>query len=231
MHNSHFVATSSYDLSVSFVLSDGPHSTLFVRGSGSKNTAASIHWADSLLSAGIVTNALKRIYSNGIAESMSPVEFFNGTGYYLKELETCDGCPDVFVMVINGMLGVDNIVQNQAMRSDLAWVRSLGNSKVVVMGHYPSQMSAGSAMARLQGYEDMILGTFAGHVHEAASTTANGFTQVPAVSQGGTMDNGFFSFNLNPRAQLIDATTEGNLFRWKGIPGELPIPEDWKCCG
>lgn len=210
---------------------DGPHSALFVIGNNVNNTAASIAWADALLGASIVTNALKRTYSNGTTDSMSSMEFFNGTGYYLKKFETCSDCSSLFVMVINGMLGVDNEVQNQAISSDLAWVRSLGDAKVVVLGHYPSQMSAGSGMPQLAGYEDLILGTFAGHIHEAASTTVDGFTQVPAISQGGTVDNAFFSIKLDPQNLKIDATLDKNLFRWAGTPGNFPASEDWKCCG
>jgi len=178
-----------------------------------------------------VTNALNRVYSNGITKSMSPIEFFNGTGYYLKKFETYSNCSSLFIMVINGMLGVDNEVQNEAISSDLAWMRTLGNAKVIVLGHYPSQMKAGSGMPQLAGYEDLILGTFAGHIHEAASTTANGFTQVPAISQGGTVDNAFFSLKLNPQNLQVDATLDKDLFRWAGTPGDFPTSGDWKCCG
>ena len=83
--------------------------------------------------------------------------------------------------------------------------------KVLVLGHHPSFMSNGTALPQMAGYEDLVLGTFAGHIHVTASTILRSrFTQVGAVSQGGTRDNGFYAGSLQVRKAAISATAEGD---------------------
>ena len=212
---------------------DGPHGTLFVRSfnESTDNALASLAWSEAYINAGIVTNALGRFYNSGSLVNVSATDFFNSTGYYLKQVPMgCDACDPLFVMVLNCMLGEDNVAQNDAMASDLGWVKSQSGS-VLVFGHYPSQMSQGTAMRRLQGYEDIVIGTFAGHTHVAGDTTSERFTQVPAVSQGGTKDNGFFTFLLDPSSPSVLLTVAESMVYWAGEPGKLPSAQGWQCCG
>ena len=69
-----------------------------------------------------------------------------------------------------------------------------------MFSHHPQMMMRGTALAALRGYEDLVLGTLAGHIHVARNTNPRTrFTQVGAVSQGGTTDNGFYVGSLAVR--------------------------------
>jgi hypothetical protein len=137
-------------------------------------------------------------------------------------------------LVLNDNLGLQNPTQNAAMAADLEWLRSLSlpAAKVFVFGHFPSDTSHGTGMERLSGYEDLVLGTFAGHIHQALHTTPALFTQVPAVSQGGTEDNGYYTFLLDPvNPAPPKMTKKESLVRWAGAAGDIPTQAGWVCCG
>ena len=267
---------------------DGPHGLIFVR-SGAQNAAASVAWARPVLATGIVTDELGRVYevprgsknvSSGKAHgqemvTMSQTEFFNSTGYYLKELTLPSkaGSVRLFAMAFNTNLGTDNDAQNSAIESDLAWLQGLAATAtaassidesigLLVLGHHPSVMSSGIESPHLANYAELVLGTFAGHTHIADDTNAvTRYTQVGAVSQGGTTDNGFFAASLkipastNSRISSRSSSSEeangkfqasspsplsfepflltrnDNWVRWNGTAGQQPNSESWRCCG
>lgn len=267
---------------------DGPHGLIFVR-SGAQNAAASLAWARPVLATGVVTDALGRVYevprrSKNVSSSkvdgkeivtMSQTEFFNSTGYYLKELKLPSkaGSVRLFAMALNTNLGTDNDAQNGAIESDLAWLQGLAATAtaassvdesigLLVLGHHPSVMSSGIESPHLANYAELVLGTFAGHTHIADDTNAvTRYTQVGAVSQGGTTDNGFFAASLkipastNSRISSRSSSSEEangkfqasspsplsfepflltrneNWVRWNGTAGQQPKLESWRCCG
>jgi hypothetical protein len=129
---------------------------------------------------GIVNNDLQLNYGG-----QTQVDFFRGTGYYMKELASIDG-RRMFAVVVNTNLGVDNDVQNSALDQDLAWVQQLGNnSTVLFVGHHPNSVKTMIPW----NYQSVVGGSFAGHVHEYGSTSTQGFTQVPCLTQTATVSH------------------------------------------
>ena len=203
---------------------DGPHSTIFVDPNDEDDMRASWAWAQAMVDNGIVTNGLERTYDNG----MDQIELFNSTGYYLKPLS--GSANSLYVMHLNTNLGSDNSVMNAAITSDLQWVKEKGNASVIALGHHPTVMSSGINNPMFSGYEDVIFQTFSGHTHIADDTnTATRFTQVGAVSQGGTADNGFYIGTLT--AADLELTLKDNWVRWAGPTGAVPQVDSWECCG
>jgi hypothetical protein len=117
---------------------------------------------------------------------LGPTAFFRHTGYYLKQIDPSNqlglATAHLYVMIINTNLGAANTAQSTAMAADFAWIASVGG-RVYVLGHHPNVMQ-NPALIPAQ-FRQLVLGTFAGHVHYARSTDAAGFTQISSISQAG----------------------------------------------
>lgn len=227
--------------------SDGPHSLIFTNTNNATDMANTAAWAQVLLDYNIVTNALNRTYTvtpqtTGVTTTYDQVTLFNSTGYYIKQIpsEVADSAL-MFVMVVNTVLGLDNAVQNAAVKADLEWISAQADTAsdkdtvVYVLGHYPDTMKAFLRLPFVASYSHLIGGAFAGHVHTATSTS-DLYTQLPAVSQGGTNDNAFMVATLQPAKGMdglvVNLTIEENVVRWQPDgDAQEPDAEGWLCCG
>lgn len=150
---------------------------------------------------------------------------FRRTGFYCKALHTIS--PSAYAIVLNTNLGGSNELQNQTLIASLKWIskKHAGAGIVYLLGHHPSAMKSGVNLAS-GAYRSMVKGAFAGHVHYAASTTSELFTQVLAITLG-ALNVAYWVASVSedaPEARL--KTSE--LYRYKGARGKPADPAMWR---
>jgi len=210
---------------------DGPHNAIFCRGGDAKASAA---WADVLVAAGVVDDSLGRVYAVG-GERLTTLELFRRTGYYVKALDPRNDLglhgAGLYAIILNTNLGAGNRLQNAALKLDLQWIASLGGG-AYILGHHRQVLRRGvQAEIFPEGGRAVIRGVFGGHTHFARDTTDALYTQVGAVSQGGTQDNMFFVAKLTKDAPELRLRVAADGHFWSGSTDRMPTPEDWAAPG
>lgn len=129
-------------------------------------------------------------------------------------------------------------MQKAAMKTALDWIAANNTSAaststtppvVYVLGHHPSVMKGGNTCAYIPSeHKGMIAGVFAGHTHVAQATTANLFTQVPAITQH-AKDTAYWVAAVTPSApRVVVSVAGGELWEYsQGTTGEANASE-WK---
>lgn len=216
---------------------DGPHSAIFVQGGKDAETKA---WADALVSAGIITDALPRKYTSA---GLSPTNFFRRTGYFLKQVKTAhkgESRSNIYVMSLNTNLGKANAAQVGAMLDDLEWLLKGGasgdpsnGSQLFVMGHHPDTMLSIAGDPNLLGmlskgpYSGMVRSVLAGHVHFASNTEKDTlFTQVPAMTEA-ALTTGFYVKDVHLGSAFLDIDINNDLVSRASRPDNVADCHQW----
>ena len=200
---------------------DGQHDEIFCSGSDPKINAA---WANVLIDNKIVNNDLGRKYNVG-SDEYSQTELFGETGYYIKQIpsifDSNEENENFYVIILNTNLGTSNSVQNQVFESDLSWIaNNVTNGKCLVVGHHPNVVPA---MIPSE-YDDIVKGSFSGHVHYYQPTNSDGFAILPAVTQYSEYV-GVITGNLGSDGDVT--LTWDNFNQYLGAKDKVPQDDCW----
>lgn len=222
---------------------DGNHDSIFT-SNGNKNV--SLAWANVLISHGIVTNDLNRIYTinltnNSKQNEYTTVELFENTGYYIKRIPdniisdaTINNNINIntdintqdelvyYMIILNTNLGLSDYVQNHVFATDLEWILSQNNAYCIVIGHHPGITNA----IVPSKYDSIIKGKLSGHVHFFTPTDANGFTILPAVTQY-SLYAAVVTGNLTKDEGNVELAWD-NVQLYKGDVNTVPQEQCWK---
>ena len=195
---------------------DGPHDAAFM-----KQDACTVAWADSMLQAGIVTDAFSTDLNVTYSRGRSTTALFRDTGFYAKPLPQLG--PATYAIVLNTNLGGSNAEMKAAVAVTLGAIASQhGNaSAVYVLGHHPSVVGSGTQCGYIPSqYRALIKGVFGGHTHMAQDTTSHLYTQVPAITMDGL--TGFWLATVSAAAPEVRLSEGEDLYTYHNNPLHLP---------
>ena len=200
---------------------DGQHDEIFCSGSDPNINAA---WANVLIDNKIVNNDLNRKYIIS-GNELSQTDLFSQTGYYIKQIpsifDSSDENENFYIIILNTNLGTSNSIQNDVFATDLSWIaNNVTNGKCLIVGHHPNVVPA---MIPSE-YDDIVKGSFSGHVHYFQPSNSDDFAILPAVTQYSSYV-GVITGNLGSDGKV--SLTWDDFNQYLGATHKVPQDDCW----